>query len=231
MSDEGGDPTAIDLVVSASAAIEQAEAIDRRELLRRAGSIPFAGLAFSAAALEAAHEHVAKQKAAAQARKGPYRPQAFTAGEWATVRLLPELVIPTDDRSGGAVEAGVPEFIDFVLTDPLSDPREREKLQTQVRGGLAWLDRECAERFGRAFVDCTEGERKGVLDGIAWPERVRPGQEAGAAFFTAFRDLVASGFWTSRVGVEDLQYRGNTYVAEWKGGPPEVLARLGLGER
>jgi gluconate 2-dehydrogenase gamma chain len=229
VKDDAVEPASVDLTADASAALGHSEAIDRRELLRRAGSIPLAGFSFPAATLQATHEHVAKAKAV-QAGKGPYKPQLLSAREWATVRVLSELVLPGDERSVGASEAGVPEFVDFVLTDPLSDPREREKLQTQVRGGLAWLDRECAERFGRAFVDCAEGERKGVLDAIAWPERVRPGLEAGAAFFTVFRDLVASGFWTSRIGIDDLQYRGNTYVAEWTGCPPGVLSRLGLQE-
>ncbi|HVO13417.1 MAG TPA: gluconate 2-dehydrogenase subunit 3 family protein [Vicinamibacteria bacterium] len=202
--------------------------IDRREMLRRSGALPLAGL-LSPQALRSAHEHVGRQKAAA--REGPYQPTFFTAQEWPAVQLLADAVLPADDRSPGASQAGVPEFIDFVLTDPLADPKERETLQTQVRGGLAWLDRECAGRFGRSFVDATEKERAAVLDAIAFPARVAAGLEAGAAFFATFRDLVASGFWTSRVGIDDLQYRGNTYVAEWKGCPPEVLSRLGLEER
>ena len=74
------------------------------------------------------------------------------------------------------------------------------------------------------------GERTAVLDDVAWPEKARPEMIAGAAFFVLFRDLVASGFWSSRMGVEDLQYSGNTFVAEWKGCPPEVLAKIGIGE-
>jgi gluconate 2-dehydrogenase gamma chain len=209
---------------------EPAQSIDRREMLRRAGTVTVAaGFTLSAAALEAAHQHVVKQKAAAPEK--PAAPRFFDLREWAAVRALSDLVIPADERSGSASDALVPEFVDYLLSDPLSEAAEREKLQTQLRGGLAWLDRECAARFGRGFVDCADGERKAVLDSIAWPERVRPGLEAGAAFFTLFRDLVASGYWTSRIGTEDLRYMGNTYVAEWKGCPPEVLSRLGLGER
>ncbi len=222
MSDDTGDP-------GTGPAVQESATIGRRELLRRAGTIPIAGFAFSAASLEAAHEHAQAQRSRApEAKAQP--PRFFTAAEWATVRALADLVIPADERSGGAVEAGVPEFVDFLLTDPLSEPRERERLQTQLRGGLAWLDRECSLKFGRSFFACGEGERKAVLDEVAWPGRTQPGLEAGAAFFTAFRDLVASGFWTSRMGMEDLGYAGNTYVAEWKGCPAEVLSRLGLGE-
>ena len=204
--------------------------IDRREMLRRSGALPLAGL-LTPQAIRSAHEHVSRQRAADPARKGAFQPAFLTAHEWATVQLLADAILPADDRSPAASQAGVPEFIDFVLADPLADPRERETLQTQVRGGLAWLDRECAGRFGRGFADGSEKERSAVLDAIAYPARVAPGLEAGAAFFSTFRDLVASGFWTSRVGIEDLQYRGNTYVAEWRGCPPEVLSRLGLEER
>jgi hypothetical protein len=199
-------------------------------MLRRVGTIPVAaGLVLSTARLQAAQEHV--HKSAAKTSKGEaYSPKFFKPHEWATVRLLADFVIPADERSGGATDALVPEFIDFVLDDPLAEPREREILQTQVRGGLAWLDRECRSRFSKPFVDCAAAERTAVLDDIAWPEKARPELLPGAAFFTLFRDLVASGFWSSKMGVEDLQYTGNTFVGEWKGCPPEVLAKLGIGE-
>ena len=202
--------------------------IGRREALLRVGSVPLAaGLALSPARLQAAQEHV--HKAAAKAPQGkPAPPKFFTPGEWTAVRALADAVIPRDERSGSATEALVPEFIDFILDDPLAEPRERESLQTRVRGGLAWLDRECRGRFQRPFVECAGGERTAVLDDIAWPEKARPEMGPGAAFFSLFRDLVASGFWSSRIGVEDLRYTGNTFVAEWKGCPPEVLARIGL---
>ena len=84
------------------------------------------------------------------------------------------------------------------------------------------------ERFVQPFVECSDGERTQVLDDIAWPKKARPEMSPGVAFFTAFRDLVASGFWSSKMGVEDLDYRGNVFVAEWKGPPVEVLQKLGL---
>jgi hypothetical protein len=202
--------------------------IGRREALLRVGIVPIAaGLALSRARLLAAQEHVHKKAAQATAGK-PAAPKFFTAHEWATVRVLADAVIPADDRSGSATDALVPEFIDFILDDPLAEARDRESLQTRVRGGLAWLDRECRERFSKTFADCAATERTAVLDDIAWPEKAPPEMGPGAAFFSLFRDLVASGFWSSRMGVEDLRYTGNTFVAEWKGCPPEVLAKIGL---
>jgi gluconate 2-dehydrogenase gamma chain len=204
--------------------------IGRREALVRVGLVPLAaGFALSPARLEAAQEHVHKQAAKAAAGK-PAAPKFFTPHEWAAVRVLADEVIPADDRSGSATDALVPEFIDFILDDPLAEARDRESLQTRVRGGLAWLDRECRGRFSKAFVECAAGERTAVLDDIAWPEKARPEMGPGVGFFSLFRDLVASGFWSSRMGVEDLRYTGNTFVAEWKGCPPEVLAKIGLTE-
>jgi len=199
----------------------------RRDLLKQIGTVPLAaGLALQPGRVQAAQEHVHKQ--AARAKGQPAAPRFFTPGEWATVRVLADVVIPKDARSGSATDALVPEFIDFILDDPLAEAREKERLQTRVRGGLAWLERECVARCGKGFVAASEAERRPLLDDIAWPQRARPEMEAGAAFFSLFRDLVASGFWSSKMGVEDLRFMGNTFVAEWNGCPPEVLAKAGL---
>src|SRR5690349_12347401 len=158
---------------------------------------------------------------AARERGATYEPKHFTPHEWDTVRLLVDLIIPKDERSGSATDAGVPEFMDFMLGD---DP----DLETPIRGGLAWLDRECDDRYGKTFLAATEAERTAVLDDIAWPKRAKPDHAAGVAFFNSFRDLTASGFFSSRIGVQDLRYIGNTFVADWKGCPPEALAKLGV---
>ena len=152
---------------------------------------------------------------------GHYAPVFFTPAEWRTVRLLADMIIPRDGRSGSATDAGVPEFIDFTVND-------RPYMQVPVRGGLQWLDDESRERFGALFVDATEAQRGELLDAIAWPDRAAPGLKPGVEFFNRFRDLVASGFYSSRIGIEDVQYRGNTYVAEWNGCPPEACRHLGV---
>jgi hypothetical protein len=202
--------------------------IERREVLKRLGAAPVAaGFALSEARAQRAHEHVHRESGGA-ADAQPWERRFFTDGEWMAVGVLADLVLPADDRSGSATEAKVPEFIDFTLSDELVEVREREEMQTAVRGGLAWLDRECRTRFARPFGECADGERREVLDDIAWPARAAPGMSQGVAFFNLFRDLVASGFWTSKMGMDDIGYRGNTFVAEWNGCPPEVLAKLGL---
>src|SRR6266550_1297893 len=151
----------------------------------------------------------------------PFAPTFFTPHEWDTVRVLVDLIIPRDERSGSATEAGVPEFMDFMMTD-------RPDGQTPMRGGLAWLDNECYERFSKTFVAATPAEQTAVLDDIAWPKKAKPELSQGVAFFNMFRDMTASGFWSSKIGVTDLDYQGNTFVAEWKGCPPAALQKLGV---
>lgn len=153
--------------------------------------------------------------------QGHYDPIFFTPAEWDTVRLLADMVIPRDDRSGSATDAGVPEFMDFTIDD-------REYLRIPIRGGLQWLDDESRDRFGVVFVEASEEQRAELLEAIAWPDRAPPELRPGVEFFNRFRDLVASGFYTSRIGIEDLQYRGNTYVTEWNGCPPEACRHIGV---
>jgi len=150
-----------------------------------------------------------------------YAPQFFTPHEWQTVRVLVDLVIPKDARSGAATEAGVPEFMDFIL---VAYPEN----QQWMRGGLAWLDRECHDRFGTDFLGAGAAQRTALLDDIAWPDRAPQGLHHGVEFFNNFRDFTASGFWSSQMGVQDLQYKGNVFVMDWQGCPPEQLAKLGV---
>ncbi len=165
----------------------------------------------------------ALQSRLTRAANHAYQPEFFTAHEWQAVRLLVDIIIPRDERSGSATDANVPEFMDFIMTDG-----DNEERQTAMRGGLAWLDIECRERFAKNFVDCSEQERTAVLDDIAWPERARPELSHGVRFFNSFRNLTASGFWSSKIGIEDLAYIGNTAVPEWKGCPKEQLDKLGV---
>jgi gluconate 2-dehydrogenase gamma chain len=196
---------------------------NRRTMLKVLGAAPVAaGFAWTEAEARQAHQHAHAAKQAAEQSETPFAPKFFTVHEYATVRVLVDMIIPKDERSGSATDAGVPEFMDFIMIDqPLN--------QVAMRGGLAWLDRECLRRFDKTFVDSTGAECSAVLDDIAWPHKARPEFSHGVAFFNAFRDLTASGFFTTRMGmIEDLQYMGNRYVAEWTGCPPEALAKLGV---
>ena len=186
--------------------------LNRREAIGLVTTLPFV---FAITPEEAAY-------AAAQvAQAKPYALRFFTPREYATVVALSDLIIPRDARSASASEAGAPEFIDYIVA-------EQSARQTAMRGGLVWLDTECRRRFDKAFVDCTDAERRQVADDIAWPRKARPEMSQGVAFFTAMRDLVATGFWSSRVGVDDLGYLGNRPVGEFPGAPAAILKQLGV---
>jgi len=168
-------------------------------------------------AVDARHDGATRDDGTSTAFKAHF----FTPHELATVSILVDLIIPADERSGSATDAGVPEFMDYLMT-------VQHGRQTAMRGGLAWIDRECLERFGNTFVECSEPERAALLDTIAWPGKASPELSQGVAFFNSFRDLTASGFFSSKIGVEDVRYLGNQYVVEWKGCPEEQLRKLGV---
>ena len=192
--------------------------LNRRSMLQLLGAAPVAA-GFTWTDAEAAQ--AAKAAQATRKPAGAYKPKFFSAHEWATVAVLVDMIIPKDDRSGGATDAGVPEFMDFMMDD-------QPNRQTAMRGGLAWIDRQCEDRYEKRFVDCTPEQRAAVLDDIAWPQKAKPEFSHGVAFFNSFRDLTASGFWSSKMGVEDLKYMGNVMVPNWNGCPPEALKKLGV---
>ena len=144
----------------------------------------------------------------------------FTDHEFETVRQLSNMIIPADERSGNAEDAGVPEFIDFMMLD-------RPEHQTPIRGGLNWLDIQCQKMFDNSFIDCDEDQKKQILDEIAWPDVAKPEMRPGVTFFNRFRDLVASGFWSSKIGIEDIGYIGNQ-PTDWQGCSHEALEHVGL---
>jgi hypothetical protein len=195
---------------------------NRRTMLRLLTSAPVAaGFAWTEAEAQQAHQQAHAAQTAAKKAAVPFRPKFFTRHEYATVNVLVDLIIPKDERSGSATEAGVPAFMDFMMVD-------QPARQVAMRGGLAWLDRECVSRQGKTFLASTPAERSAVLDDIAWPQRAKPEMTHGVAFFNSFRDLTASGFFTSKMGIADLQYMGNRYAPEWSGCPEEVVKKLGL---
>jgi len=185
--------------------------LSRREVLG------LLGVALAAGAAGCRPETV--QKAANRA--APYTPKFFTPEEYATVAVLADLTIPADARGPSATGAGVPEFMDFVMVEEMEN-RDR------MRKGLAWLDTESESRFKKSFVTADEHDQKRILDDIAWPKKARPEFAEAAQFFNEFRNLTATGYWSSQVGIEDLKYIGNTFVQQWTGCPEPQLKKLGV---
>ena len=198
--------------------------LNRRTMLKVLGAAPAAaGFAWTEAEAQQAHHQAqaARQTRRAAAKPSAFKPKFFTAHEYATVSVLVDLIIPKDERSGSATDAGVPEFMDFMMID-------QPARQTAMRGGLAWIDRECLRRYDKTFLASAATERTAVLDDISWPQKARPEMSHGVAFFNSFRDLTASGFWTTKMGMADLQYIGNVFVPEWKGCPDAAMKKLGV---
>lgn len=189
--------------------------LDRRDAIKALAAIPL-GFAF---------DFSTPLAPAANAFSAPdYLPKFFTANEWKTVSMLADYVIPKDEISGSATDAKVPEYMDWLL----ADQEASETSKVAMRGGLAWLDLECDERFGTTFLKSTDIQRRQVLDDIAWPAKARPALSQGVAFFTRFRDLTAAGFFSSQMGWKDVRFVGNVMNLSWNGCPPEALAKLGV---
>lgn len=146
----------------------------------------------------------------------------FTADEMSTIAILADIIIPKDEVSGSATEAGVPDFIEFIVKD-------LPEHQTPMRGGLRWLDMECYKRFEKAFADCSQEQRLQVVDDIAYPAKAKPEMAPGVAFFNRMRDLTATGFYTTQMGWDDIGYKGNI-PNTYDGVPEDVLAQYGVKE-
>ena len=198
--------------------------VSRRELFHVLGTVPALAAASAASGLaQAQHDHADHANHADQA--AAYRRKVFDDHQWRTVQVLSDLIIPADEHSGSATQAGVPEFIDDWL-DFRKVEDGNDDLAAQILGGLTWLDREAHQLAGKSFADAAPGQQTQILDRIAWPERAAPELHAWVVFFSRFRDLTASGFFSSKAGIRDLPYLGNVAVEEWKGCDPAVWTTI-----
>ncbi|MEJ7809985.1 MAG: gluconate 2-dehydrogenase subunit 3 family protein [Gemmatimonadaceae bacterium] len=206
--------------------------LTRRAALRVLGAVPLAGaLAWTdgqgTGQAQTRQTHEGPNQPARDTKQPPPSPRKakfFNAREARTLRTLADDIIPRDAHSGSASEAGVVDFIDFNLSveETTADTR------TAWRGGLRWMDAESRRRFSVAYAAATLVQRHQILDDIAWPEKARAELAYGAAFFTRCRDMVASGFFSSALGYQDLRYMGNVFIPEWKGCPEAALRKLGV---
>jgi len=144
----------------------------------------------------------------------------FDQHELATITVLADIIIPRDAVSGSASDAGVTDFIEFIVKDIPSH-------QTPMRGGLRWLDLQCLKLFEKTFKDCSNKQQIEIVDEIAYPKKAKPEMQQGVAFFNLMRNLTSTGFYTSEIGVKDVGYMGNT-PNQWNGVPDDVLKQYGL---
>jgi gluconate 2-dehydrogenase subunit 3-like protein len=151
----------------------------------------------------------------AESKSGEYIPKYFEAHQYKTLQTLCETILPADADSGGAIEAGAPEFIDLLTS-------ENPEYQLKLGGGLMWLDSTCNDRYGNLYLECTSQQQKEMLDLIAY--RKNAGQDKdlgyGAEFFSMLRNLTSDGFFTSKIGIAYLGFMGNSFLLEFPGCPP-----------
>ena len=144
----------------------------------------------------------------------------FSEHELVTIAVLCDIILPSDHPNGGALDAGLPEFVEFMVKD-------RERYQLPVRGGIGWLDYYAIENYGADFINIEEQERLQICDRIAYPDNEDAELQPGIRFFSFMRDLTLTGYYTTALGFEDLGYQGNTPNV-WDGVPEEVLAKHGM---
>jgi Gluconate 2-dehydrogenase subunit 3 len=192
-------------------------AIKRRDMLKVFSALPAAALVPLGTAVAASQRSAGSASAKAASS---YQRKVFNDHEWETIKALSDLIIPADERSSSATQAGVPEFIDDWLDF------KGGRLKAEILGGLTWLDMECNREFGHDFIACTAAQQKKILDRIAYPDKAVPEDLNYVAFFNHLRDLVVGGFFSSKEGVKDLPYLGNQVVPVWEGCPSNVLAQI-----
>jgi gluconate 2-dehydrogenase subunit 3-like protein len=190
------------------------DVVSRRAVLKSLGMGAVAGSVLRVIPLEAAayaHGVIDAEKADA----GGYAPKFFDAHGYKTLQALCETIFPADADSGGAVEAGAPEFIDLVTS-------ENAGFQEKLGGGLKWLDATCTSKYGKVYLECAAGQQKEILDLLAYRKNAEAdaGLTQGVEFFSLLRNLTADGFFTSKIGIKYLGYKGNTFVPEFPGCPP-----------
>lgn len=190
------------------------DSVTRRAILKSLTTGAMAGSVMSVIPLEAA-ELAHRMIAAEKQNTGAYAPKYFNPSDYKTLMTLCETILPTDEDSGGAVEGGAPEFIDLLTS-------ENTEYQQKLGAGLKWLDAFCRKRHGNTYLECSPQQQIEMLDLIAYVKNATldTSLTQGIEFFALLRSMTADGFFTSKIGIKYLGYKGNTYLVEFPGCPP-----------
>lgn len=159
-------------------------------------------------------------------KPGDLWPLTFTEAQRRTASALCAAIIPEDEQSPSAASVGVPDFIDEWISSPY--PNQQPDRQP-ILDGIEWIDTEAKRRFNQPFSELEGTKVSAILDDICHPPDAKPEFARAAKFFSRYRDLTAGGFYTTPAGMKDVKYVGNVPLPDFKGPPPEVLAKLGLG--
>jgi gluconate 2-dehydrogenase gamma chain len=198
------------------------QGIERRDVLRFIGiaSVAASFPGFSKWAFACPQEHLhADALANAQTPRAAYQPMFFSPPQFQMIEHLVAIIIPADDTPG-AREAGVAEFIDFMVANrvPLSAKRDvrstedaielGKEAQNRFVSGLDWINARCKSEFGNTFMECVPQQQVTLLEELAYKAKFKPTTESGRAFFQFLRDYTVVGYYTTRIGLESLGYPG-----------------------
>jgi hypothetical protein len=207
------------------------QSIERREILRYIGIAAVAASfpGFSRWAFACPHDHA--QPVAPQLQSQAYKALFFSTEQFRMVEHLAELIIP-EDETPGAKQAGVAEFIDFMVANrvPVSTSRDirstddaieaGNEAQNRFVAGLAWINACSQSLFRREFMQCTAEEQNSLLEQLAYKEKFKPTTESGRAFFHMMREYTVVGYYTTKIGLETLGYPGlQTFWSQIPGCP------------
>jgi len=195
------------------------QGIERREILRYIGiaSVAASFPGFRQWAFACDHEH--DQSRPSPAAGEPYKLLFFSPEQYRLIEHLADMIIPADDTPG-AKQAGVAEFIDFMLANRVSvsapwDARSSAELllygsaaQQQFIAGLGWINAHSKYEFGHAFLECSAEQQRSLLEEIAYKAKFKPTTESGREFFQLMRDYTVIGYYTTKIGLETLGYPG-----------------------
>jgi gluconate 2-dehydrogenase subunit 3-like protein len=179
------------------------QSVQRREILRilavTAGVAQFPG--FSKWSFACGHA-----RSLLQIRPATYTPLFFSTAEYALVERLTEIIIPSDERPG-AREAGVSEFIDLMAS------RDAD-LQNRLRNGLAWLDAHSKALHNEPFIQLAAEKQTALLEPLAYKAKAVASEKTGREFFDTIREYTVMGFYTSEIGLQELDFPGFKFYAE-----------------
>ena len=144
----------------------------------------------------------------------------FNKHELLTIAILCDIILPKNDKYASATDADTVAFIEFITKDI-------EQHQIPLRGGLMWLDSFSNKLYNKEFITCSEEQQFHICDQIAYPEKTKPELVQGEVFFTRIRNLTLTGFYSSKIGIEELEYKGNTPNI-WDGVPEQILKKHGF---
>jgi gluconate 2-dehydrogenase gamma chain len=192
---------------------------ERRDILRYIGMAAVAGTfpGFSKWVFACPQDH--PQPLTSQPVPGAYKTLFFSPQQYAMVEHIAEMIIPEDDTPG-AKQAGVAEFIDFMVANrvPVSASHDirstadaiemGDEARNRFISGLDWINARCHSEFGHAFMDCTPEQQNGLLEELAYKAKFKPTTESGRAFFQLMREYTVVGYYTTKIGLESLGYLG-----------------------